>query len=130
VYKVKIFPKDDMGATSSLIKRLKLVLYPAGEFVVRQGEIATDMYFIVNGEVHIYVEGGIKVASLTSGSALGEMALVQEKPSLRNASAICYVNSQIAELSQADFDLIRREYPQFDKRLKEEVELREAQNRQ
>lgn len=76
VESVKIFPKDDIGALSSLVKRLRLVLYPKGEYVIKTGEIATDMYFIVNGMVCIYVGANIKVAELGKGKYFGEIALV------------------------------------------------------
>jgi CRP-like cAMP-binding protein len=55
---------------------LKLVLYPAGEYVIKTGELATDMYFIINGMVHIYVNHNIKVAELGQGKYFGEIALV------------------------------------------------------
>ena len=46
---VKVFPKDDIGALSSLIQRLKLLIYPKDEYVIQMGEIAQDMYFIIHG---------------------------------------------------------------------------------
>lgn len=73
---VKIFPKDDVGALGSLIQRLRLVLYPKGEYVIMMGEIASDMYFIIHGKVNIYIQNNIKVAELGSGKYFGEIALI------------------------------------------------------
>jgi len=39
------------------------------------------------------------VVEFSNGDAFGEMALMQEKASLRNASAKCATNSSIAVLS-------------------------------
>jgi len=50
VEKVTFF-KDDIGALSSLIQRLKLVLFPKGEHVIKVGELADEMYFIIKGKV-------------------------------------------------------------------------------
>jgi hypothetical protein len=38
---VTLFPKDDKAAISALISRLELQLIPKGEYVIRDGEIAT-----------------------------------------------------------------------------------------
>jgi len=51
--KSEVFPKDDKGAISTIIKKLKLLIIPKNEYIIRKGEIAQEMYFIVKGQVKV-----------------------------------------------------------------------------
>lgn len=42
---------------------LKLALIPKGEFVIREGEMANSMYFILKGAISVE-KGGVKLAIL------------------------------------------------------------------
>ena len=50
---MSLFPKNNEGALSTLIRKLKLKIFPAGEFIISEREIATEMFFIVKGEVAV-----------------------------------------------------------------------------
>jgi len=126
VENVNIFPKGHEGALSSLIQRLQLVIYTAGEYIIKQGEMATNMYFVINGSVHIKDKNGAVIAQLSDGKCFGEMALVKSHASARNASVQCYTTSSIAILSKEDFDLIRSKYSAFNNKIIEEI-LRRAE---
>lgn len=39
------------GMIKSVIKELKMVIYPKDEYIITNGEIGTEMYFIVKGMV-------------------------------------------------------------------------------
>lgn len=84
---VTLFPKDDKAAISALISRLELQLISEGEYVIRDGEIANCMYFILRGSVNV-IKNGVILATLEQGSHFGEMALAERKPTTRKASAL------------------------------------------
>jgi len=67
VENASLFPKDDPGAIATVVKKLKIRIVPHGEFVIKQGEIASEMFFIVKGEVHVTQEDGIILAILHKG---------------------------------------------------------------
>ena len=93
--------------------------------MIKEGEIAREMYFILKGVVHILTGEGTVLAHLSSGSNFGEMALVQGKTSLRNASAYCATHVSAAILTLEDFSVICEAYPEFYIKIKEEVRKRE-----
>ena len=44
-----VFPKDNPGFTATITSKLQRRIVPKGEFVLRQGELATEMFFIMKG---------------------------------------------------------------------------------
>ena len=42
-----IFSKGEKGVKISIIKRLRLIVIPKGEYIVRKGELGLDIYFIL-----------------------------------------------------------------------------------
>ncbi len=106
VQAVKVFPKDgegaDKGALDTVIKKLRMKLIPKGEYVINQGEIANEMYFIVKGQVQVVTDDGTVIAVLHKGASFGEMALIQ-KALLRNASVQALTHVSVAILTRNDF---------------------------
>ena len=71
-----LIPKNDPGAVLTIIDKFTRKLYPKGEYVIKQGELALDMYFILKGEVAIQNAEGKTLVSLTQNMFFGEMALL------------------------------------------------------
>jgi rhodanese-related sulfurtransferase len=85
---------------------------PAGEVVIRQGEVGDCCYFIKEGAVDVYqsVDGKtapVKVNELGVGRCFGEDALVNE--TVRNASIEMQQNGVLMKLSKADFFLLLKQ---------------------
>jgi len=59
-----VFPKDDLGFISTITAKLQRRLAPKNEFIIKQGELATEMFFILKGEVIVVTEDGVEVAHL------------------------------------------------------------------
>lgn len=79
------FPLNDHGAILSIIKRLKIFLLPKDEYVFKQGELASEMYFILEGEaVVLDEEDSIPVAILKKGNYFGEMGIINGTANLRS----------------------------------------------
>jgi CRP-like cAMP-binding protein len=95
------------------VQRL-LKRYSAGDYLFRQGEAASTMYFIVNGTVKLQAErpeGTVTEGVLETGQFLGEKVLLQEKPYKRVFSALCETDVLCMEITQADVADIEKNDP-------------------
>jgi CRP-like cAMP-binding protein len=99
--------------------------YIPGDYIIREGEYGTRMYFLTNGSVDIVINGN-RVAGLGTGSPFGEMALVSGEK--RNASVQATSYCDVYVLDRSGFDLLRSRYEDFDKNVTEITERRLAAN--
>jgi len=129
VQNADVIPKDDIGSVLSIIQRLAIKLYPQGEFILVEGEIAHEMYFLIEGIVDIYGSDGKKIVRLTTGKCFGEIALLKETTTTRMASGYCATNVSVAVFDKKDFDAICNLYPLFKRRVAETVQERERINK-
>lgn len=65
--------------------------YTAKQLIIRQNDTAQCMYVILEGNVEVFLEGGLgerefTLATLHAGDYFGELALMPDGPGLRNAS--------------------------------------------
>ena len=89
LFDTKVFQKGQIGVKISIIKRLKIITVPQGEYIVKKGEIGNEMYFILEGRVDVEIysnEEIIKLVSIKQGKYFGEMAILQTNVNTRNAS--------------------------------------------
>jgi voltage-gated potassium channel len=100
--------------------------FTPGDYLIREGEFGTCMYFLTNGSVDVIVNDN-KVATLGTGSPFGEMALVSGEK--RNASIRANTYCDVYVLQRAAFDQLRSRYEDFDQRVVEITEQRAAANR-
>jgi signal-transduction protein with cAMP-binding, CBS, and nucleotidyltransferase domain len=115
----EVFPRENQGAITTITEKLQRKLIPKEEYVIRQGELAHDMYFILKGEVRVVTATGVTLATLGKHKHFGEMALIQETASVRSTSIIANTHVQAAVLSRKDFKLICENYPEFKTRMQE-----------
>ena len=88
----------------------------AGTTVIREGEVADEMYFLLSGRISVLLpldvtEGGRsrRIATLGPGVAFGEMALLDE--ATRSADVVCDEASTIASLSLGALTELEASYP-------------------
>ena len=87
----------------------------AGEMLFREGEKGAEMYLIRSGKVEIsHSAGGQKkvLATLSEGSFLGEMAIVDEAP--RSATAIAVADVSLLILDRSAFKAQLQENPMIE----------------
>jgi len=84
--------------------------YPAGSFIINEGEKGDFMFIILEGEVDV-LKGPkkLKLATLSKGVFLGEGALVSKAP--RNASIVAKTNTKVAVFDQKGFDKLSTLHP-------------------
>ena len=67
---VPFFVDADADFVSAIITNLQFEVYLEGDEIIREGELGTEMYFLKEGVVDVFV-GGKKVNEMTDGSYFG-----------------------------------------------------------
>lgn len=68
--------EDDLLALAKSVKELE---FKVGDEVIKEGEIGTSMYVIVEGEVNV-IAGGKKITTLKEKEVFGELAALDPEP--------------------------------------------------
>jgi SulP family sulfate permease len=106
-------------AATELIGRCERLEVEAGETIVRAGDAANSMHFILDGRVGVMIPTGdgelTRVRSLGRYTTIGEMGLVARTP--RNATIQAEVASVLYVLSVDQFDAIKTENPPLSQKL-------------
>ena len=102
VASVPFFAKLPAARIAEIAGLLQPRVAVPGEAVVRQGERADSMYFIIAGEVEVRLAPG--PTRLGAGDFFGEIALLTDSP--RTATVVAATSCQFLVLSAADFRTI------------------------
>ena len=93
---------------------MEIVKCKNNQVLIRQGEIATNMYEIISGQVGIYMDYGDEaqkeIGILSEGDFVGELELIDS--STRIASVIALGNDVVVKkLTVEDFNDLVKEHP-------------------
>ncbi len=98
-----------------LESRLELRSFAPGELIVRRGDEADRIYFIVAGEVSVSAElanGKLKrLSTLSAGMTFGELAMVNRSP--RSADVRADSQTECYALAVAEFDRLGEKHPEI-----------------
>ncbi|MEX2208469.1 MAG: glutaminase A [Myxococcota bacterium] len=98
-----------------LESRLSLCSFAAGERIIRSGDQADRIYFIVSGEVSVSAElanGKQKrLSTLTAGMTFGELAMVNRSP--RSADVRADTKTECYALAVAEFDRLGEKHAEI-----------------
>ncbi|HKF12029.1 MAG TPA: cyclic nucleotide-binding domain-containing protein [Xanthobacteraceae bacterium] len=100
------------GNANQLIQHCNRIEVQPNEIIVREGEPANSMYFLLDGRVGIMVNAGstpVRVRSLGPHTTIGEMGLITRQP--RSATMQAELRSVVYELSASAYERIKRENP-------------------
>ncbi|MDB5584226.1 MAG: hypothetical protein JWR80_9402 [Bradyrhizobium sp.] len=104
---------------ASLIHRCQRIEVDAGETIVRAGDAADSMHFILDGRVGIMIPADqgrtTRVRSLGRYTTIGEMGLVSRAP--RNATIQAEVASILYVLDARQFEAIKADDPALSQKL-------------
>src|SRR5205809_1520957 len=105
------------------------VAYAAGETIFSQGDLGTEMFIILEGEVHIVKhinQESHLLSKLEKGDFFGEMALLESVP--RTADAVAQSEVKVLIINGARFDEMLHKNPEIAVRIirKYSKRLREA----
>ncbi len=82
--------------------------FEAGEILFRESDIGDRVYFVIDGEIEIFV-GGELVDAVGAGSVIGEVALVSNRPRTATACAKGVVN--VASVDRDTFYTLVSHFP-------------------
>ncbi len=103
------------GADPVLLNSVILAMTPRtvtrGEFIIKHGEMANEMFLICRGEVEVLNASGHCIRILKDGDFFGEIALIQSVP--RTATIRAATLCDLFVLKKKDFSRILRDHPQF-----------------
>ena len=114
VARVPLFARLDATAIASVAQLLKPRSVSANQAIVRRGDVADSMYFIMEGEVE--VELAPTPVRLKQGEFFGEIALIQNIR--RTATIFSITNCRLLVLEAVDFHRLVDQIPE----LKEQIE--------
>ena len=114
VARVPLFARLDANAISSVAQLLKPRSVSTNQAIVRRGDVAESMYFIMEGEVE--VELTPTPIRLKQGDFFGEIALVENIR--RTATIFSVANCRLLVLEAVDFHRLVDQIPE----LKEQIE--------
>jgi predicted acylesterase/phospholipase RssA/CRP-like cAMP-binding protein len=85
----------------------------AGDWIMREGEAAESLFIVKSGRIEVIDEGPpeVLIRILRRGDVLGELALLRE--GTRSASARARRDTELIELSRAEFETLIQEAPSF-----------------
>jgi CRP-like cAMP-binding protein len=93
------------GISDESMKRLAEVAgeveFPAGAYIVRQGQIGTGLYVIVTGRARV-IRGSDELAELGEGEFFGELAVIDQQPRMASVQA----ETDVTCLALASWDLL------------------------
>jgi len=87
-----------------------VVTFAPGQIVFKEGDPATIMYVIEEGQVEIMVHGRL-VETASEGSIVGETALIDHQP--RSATVIAKTEAKLVPVDQKQFSFMVQETPYF-----------------
>ncbi|KAJ3362223.1 Kinesin-like protein kif27 [Allomyces arbusculus] len=130
ISKVPLFQDTEIGFMRMLALALQPVLFLPNEYVVKKGDIGSEMFFIHKGRVDVVSEDGSQVfAFMHEGSFFGEIAFFSRP---RTASIRAATYTDIYVLSKANLEEVLTFYPAVKERilLAAQERLKENENRQ
>jgi voltage-gated potassium channel len=95
-----------IAAVAGVLRRRRV---GRGERLIRKGDQADSMYFIVSGEVEVDPESGAPKGKLIEGDFFGEIALIADRA--RTATITTLSPCELLLLDKADFESFMEAHP-------------------
>jgi len=106
--RVPLFSSCSTKDLEKVAKAGDQVTMPAGSVIIDQGQTGHEAFVILSGTATVR-RNGKKVASLGTGSMLGELSLLDHGP--RTATVVCDTECELLVISQRHFLAILDEVP-------------------
>ena len=91
--------------------QMQLVNVHKGEHLVRQGEDADCLYYVLRGRLDVLRDGHLLVAEIGSGEPVGEIAFFADTQ--RTADVVASRDSQLLRLGRSQFEQVSALQPQL-----------------
>jgi NTE family protein len=95
----------------SVLSQMRRVELHKGEHLVRQGDSADHVYYVLRGRFEVLLDGRHLVAEIGAGEPVGEIAFFGGLS--RTADVVASRDSEVLELSRENFDRLAAAQPDF-----------------
>ncbi|HIF60562.1 MAG TPA: cyclic nucleotide-binding domain-containing protein [Rhodospirillales bacterium] len=120
IAKVPLFSDLNADQIANIAGMLTPLLVPPGHVVVKQGDNADAMFFIITGEVEVEIKTNPVI--LRPGDFFGEAGILRE--SVRMADVISQTECQLLELRKEKFNELIRMFPELGVHVEDVMESR------
>ena len=110
---VPLFSDLTLEQLASIDRLMVTRHYMKGELVFREGDVGSELYVVLEGEIRIHLDGAgrdVTIARLGPNTVVGEMAVFDEQP--RSASAEATVDTTVRVLRKDRLQVIVHEHPE------------------
>jgi cyclic nucleotide-binding protein len=121
VRRIPIFSPLPSPAIERIVTNLKRIVLPAGQVVIREGDIGDRFVLIAAGEAEV-TRDGTHVTNLNAGDHVGEIALLRDVP--RTATVTAKTSLELLTLDRATFLEAVTGYPRSRERAEAIAEAR------
>jgi len=122
VAKVPLFRMLDAARIAAVASVLRARRAEFGERLIRKGDHADSMYFIVSGEVEVDQENGAPKGRLAAGDFFGEIALIADRT--RTATVTALSTCKLLVLQKVDFENFMQSHPELREAVREAAKRR------
>jgi voltage-gated potassium channel len=122
VAKVPLFRTLDAARIAAVAGVLRARRAERGERLIRKGDQADSMYFIVSGDVEVDQENDAAKGRLTAGDFFGEIALVADRE--RTATITALTPCKLLVLHKDDFEAFMQSHPDLKDAVREAARRR------
>lgn len=103
--------------------KLKLVQYTPQEYILKEGDPALSMYWILKGVVSVTsTDGDLIYAELSPGAFFGEIGILFNRP--RTATVVARSRVLVGVLTADALNPVLRHYPLIERRIRDEAQER------
>ncbi|EMC99597.1 hypothetical protein BAUCODRAFT_342539 [Baudoinia panamericana UAMH 10762] len=121
--RLKAFPLFQSAPESFLLsigRSLRPSIYQTSQEIIREGDDAKAMYWLVRGSVRVTSRDGESTyAELKPGAFFGEIGILMDVP--RTASIVASVRSMVVKLSKEEIQKELLNYPDVERTIREEA---------
>lgn len=111
---VPLFADLDLQSLEAVGVLAREVRYPAGHVLTVEGGHGEAFFVVADGTLRVE-RAGAPVRSMTAGSFLGEIALLEHGP--RSATATCVSECRLFEIDHQAFDRLMATFPHLHRRI-------------
>jgi len=108
--------------TEALASRLRYTTFQKGDYIIREKEIGTEMYFLDKGNAEAITADGTVLATIPEGGFFGEIAILYD--CVRTASVVAVTPVDIFSLKREEFEQVLITFPAETDRIRKTAEAR------
>ena len=106
--------------------KLELIVVTPGATLLKAGDTANEMYFIISGDLEVLNKEGAVIAALKEGDFFGEIALFKKRPRSATVRAVTYCN--LYKLERHMFEEVIANHPEVAAQIREVASARERRS--